>query len=271
METLAYLHHQLAYDDPEQYEVTFDWDSLHPGQHSSLSQFPGQTLFRLTALVAGLGVLLTSNQAWAVLRHGDMDVSTLQNDLIRSGYLSPGLATGRFLDLTESAVRQLQRDCGIAVDGVVGPQTQSCLHGQLPSPPTGGGVLRFGSQGPAVTSLQQDLVQLGYLSPNLVTGFFGAQTEQAVKQAQAACGIHIDGVVGPATRACISNSLAGSPQRPVTGPIVVQPSVIRPVVTNPVIINRPVVVTQPVVAVSQPSETRTVVLSDGTVIEVAVR
>lgn len=263
METLGYLHHHLAYEDPDRYEVTLNWDSLGIGQSYHLGALSGKGAFRLAALAAGLGVLLTSNQAWALLRHGDMDVAALQNDLISTGYLSPGLATGRFLDLTETAVRQLQQDCGVAVDGVVGPQTQACLHGRSPSPPTGGGVLRFGSQGAAVTALQQDLVRLGLLGSNSVTGFFGAQTERAVMMAQENCGIRADGVVGSQTRACISSSSAGTPT---IRPVVVQPSVIRPIVTNPVIINRPVI------EVSQPApETRTVVLSDGTVIEVAVR
>jgi peptidoglycan hydrolase-like protein with peptidoglycan-binding domain len=258
METLAYLHHHAVYEEPERYELASDW---------ALQSWSSRGPLRLMALATGFSVLLLSNPVWAMLRHGDMDVATLQNDLIRAGYLDQGLATGRFLELTDAAVRQLQRDCGIAVDGIVGPQTQACLHGRLPAPPTGGGVLRRGDRGPEVVALQEDLVRIGYLRSSAITGFFGEQTEWAVIRVQQDCGIRADGVVGPQTRACISSGVAGRPvPPPTTRPIVVEPSVVRPiVVTNPTVINRPTI------EVNQVSETRTVVLSDGTVIEVAIR
>lgn len=59
-----------------------------------------------------------------VLRKGarGWDVVTLQRLLTRKGF-SPGAADGVFGPMTKRAVRRFQRDRGLTVDGIVGPQT----------------------------------------------------------------------------------------------------------------------------------------------------
>ncbi|MEW5859550.1 MAG: peptidoglycan-binding domain-containing protein [Cyanobacteriota bacterium] len=59
-------------------------------------------------------------------------------------------------------------------------------------------VLRLGTQGPAVTRLQQRLRTLGFFK-GAVNGVFGATTQTAVKAAQQRFKLDADGVVGPAT------------------------------------------------------------------------
>ncbi len=59
-------------------------------------------------------------------------------------------------------------------------------------------VLRLGTQGPAVTSLQQRLRTLGFFK-GTVNGVFGETTHTAVKAAQQRFKLEADGVVGPAT------------------------------------------------------------------------
>ena len=54
------------------------------------------------------------------------DVETLQRILRGRGY-GDLAANGSFDEATESAVRRFQRDAGLAVDGVVGPQTRPAL------------------------------------------------------------------------------------------------------------------------------------------------
>jgi hypothetical protein len=54
------------------------------------------------------------------------DVRTLQLILATRGY-GPPSATGLFDGVTEAAVKRFQRDAGLAVDGVVGPQTRPVL------------------------------------------------------------------------------------------------------------------------------------------------
>lgn len=82
------------------------------------------------------------------------------------------------------------------------------LHGNAPA--TGGGAggqptLSQGASGPAVTTLQNDLDQLGAnLSQD---GSFGPLTRQAVVSFQASHGLTPDGVVGPLTWGAINAAL----------------------------------------------------------------
>ena len=55
------------------------------------------------------------------------DVSVLEFFLARRN-LGPGVVDGRFTDRTASAVRRLQRQKNLVVDGVVGPQTLAALQ-----------------------------------------------------------------------------------------------------------------------------------------------
>lgn len=64
---------------------------------------------------------------------------------------------------------------------------------------TNGQILKRGSQGPAVQELQRKLTAQGF-STNGVDGFFGLNTENAVRQFQKARKLTADGIVGPATK-----------------------------------------------------------------------
>lgn len=69
------------------------------------------------------------------------DVGDLQRRLLELGH-DPGSPDESFGPLTEAAVRELQRDAGIAVDGVVGPQTRAAMDRAAPktlpkAPPAG--------------------------------------------------------------------------------------------------------------------------------------
>lgn len=82
------------------------------------------------------------------------------------------------------------------------------LHGYTPASGGGGGgqpTLQQGASGPAVTTLQNDLDQLGYnLSQD---GSFGPATRAAVVSFQGSHGLAADGVVGPLTWAGINAAL----------------------------------------------------------------
>lgn len=68
-------------------------------------------------------------------------------------------------------------------------------------------VLKRGSSGPDVLSLQSILKQLGF-DPNSVDGVFGSGTEAAVIAFQQSKGLAPDGIVGPNTMAALQASAA---------------------------------------------------------------
>ena len=115
-----------------------------------------------------------------------IDVQALQYLLTAAGY--PAAADGVFGSGTNTAVRNFQAARGLAVDGVVGPNTWGALAVTI----------RQGSSGNAVRALQVQLnAKRG--AGLVVDGVFGSGTNTAVRNFQSHAGIGIDGVVGPTT------------------------------------------------------------------------
>ena len=56
-----------------------------------------------------------------------------------------------------------------------------------------------------VEFLQKRLLELGYRLPSGADGWFGPETEAAVKEFQRRNGLEVDGIVGPITWACLKN------------------------------------------------------------------
>jgi len=127
---------------------------------------------------------------------------------------------------TTNAVRQFQARFGLAVDGVVGPNTWrrmyevfSAAQGQIPLPPQPpqppvipppttfppfpGVLLRRGSTSANVRTLQQMLNNSRRLYSAVpavtVDGIFGPLTENSVRTFQRFAGLTVDGIVGPIT------------------------------------------------------------------------
>jgi peptidoglycan hydrolase-like protein with peptidoglycan-binding domain len=204
METLAYLHHSTAFERPEEYEITFDWEQVNLLDAAAASKLSSKGAMYLLAATCGLGVTVAAGEAQAALFPGDSgtSVATLQRALLNAGYDIPGAVTTFYGPQTAAAVRQLQADCGISVDGIFGAASEQCLYGGGTGP-IGSGLLRFGSTGSEVTAWQNALISAGYSVPGAPSTFFGSATDAATRRLQADCGIAVDGVVGPATRACI--------------------------------------------------------------------
>ncbi len=168
------------------------------------------------------------------------EVTALQNDLKRLGYLSEE-ATGYFGNATEAAVRKVQQEYGYEADGIAGQVTLSLvdrLRGRSSSTaakPTASKttaskttaatvsntsktantsnaitakLLKEGDENSSVKALQQQLIKLGYLDTK-ATGFYGPATVSAVKKLQKKYGYKADGITGSGTLTLLSKLASG--------------------------------------------------------------
>ena len=143
-----------------------------------------------------------------LVREGDQNhpVKTLQYLLRARGHTVT--VDGSFGPKTDAAVRAFQQQKGLAVDGIVGPNTWSALIITV----------KKGSQGDAVRGVQEEF-QFRNLSGDpgtglAVDGIFGPKTDAAVRDFQNALhqdipSVTVDGIVGPVTwRALVSGMLS---------------------------------------------------------------
>lgn len=159
--------------------------------------------------------LLTSASAYASSKiikkeMQGSEVTSLQKDLKKLGYLSSSAPTGYYGNLTVKAVKQMQAEYGYDADGIAGETTLALidrllgrnLKAQSGTVQTSNGILKEGVEGSAVLALQKDLKKLGYLSAE-PTGYFGEATSAAVRNLQKKNGIDSDGMAGNSTLALV--------------------------------------------------------------------
>lgn len=164
-----------------------------------------------TSVVLMLGTVPVSAASILKKEMKGSEVTSLQKDLKKLGYLSVD-PTGYYGDLTVNAVKKLQKDYGYSADGIVGSTTFALIErmlGKDQKSTTGSGsaqVLKYGMESSTVTTLQKNLVKLGFLKAT-PTGYFGSATEAAVKKLQSKHGFQADGVVGSQTQALITKLL----------------------------------------------------------------
>jgi peptidoglycan hydrolase-like protein with peptidoglycan-binding domain len=145
---------------------------------------------------------------WPEIRQGAKEhpVPTLQYLLRARGHTVT--VDGTFGSQTDAAVRSFQQQKGLAVDGIVGPQTWGKLIVEV----------RQGAQGDAVRGVQEEF-QFRNLSGDpskglAVDGIFGPKTDAAVRGFQSAIhadvpSMSVDGIVGPMTwQALVSGMLS---------------------------------------------------------------
>ena len=132
------------------------------------------------------------------------DVEYVQNRLIEKGYSLPSYgADGYYGGETEDAIRQLQADAGIGVDGICGDDTRAIIDSSFVRPDRPeypGYLIYYGQVSEDVRTIQLRLIELGYDCGYCgADGFFGADTERAVMDFQNDNGLDPDGIVGELT------------------------------------------------------------------------
>ncbi len=140
-------------------------------------------------------------------------VRRLQTRLQELGYYI-SRQDGVYLSDDITAVRAFQSANRLKIDGKAGYQTQSLLYSEnavRASNESGGGnvntsaVLRYGSEGAEVTTLQNKLIELGYLS-GTADGKFGTSTKKALADFQKSNGLTRDGIAGSKTMEALFGS-----------------------------------------------------------------
>jgi len=201
-ETSAHLHFELH--DPDGVIVN-PYNALLAAQRSLVCSAPDP---------GPLDDLLTSADLIRLESRGPA-VARLQSIALSFGH-DPGPVDGIFGPYTEVAVRALQADLAVTVDGVAGDETRSAIaavvpileHASVLEPD--GRLLRFGATGSDVAHLQS-LLSLAGAEPGTADGSFGSRTRAAVRTIQEAAGLTPDGVVGKNTRTALLRQLGAAP------------------------------------------------------------
>jgi len=161
---------------------------------------------KLRILAMGLLVFfLLSSSAFAAQNTGTITGNRVN---LRSG---PGLGYGRLAYLYQGQKVTVQGQTGewyhVNYQGKEGYVYGRYLSRSSSMPNAGStsshNLLRYGSSGSAVKTLQGNLIYLGYLQ-DTADGIFGNLTLEAVRRYQLKNGLAVDGIAGPATQSAIA-------------------------------------------------------------------
>ena len=176
-------------------------DNAHCKSSSNL--LPGDILVTKTKghTVAVISIPNTNSNDGSLKRGSKgAKVKELQTKLNKVG--NNLVVDGSFGSATEKAVKDFQKKYGLAVDGIVGPNTTKKLDEVITSnpKPVATATLKKGSKGENVKTLQRNLNEV--LGTNInVDGSFGPNTETTVKAFQKKYGLAVDGIYGPKSAA----------------------------------------------------------------------
>jgi peptidoglycan hydrolase-like protein with peptidoglycan-binding domain len=128
METLAYLHLALTYEEP----LTSEEVALNSSKLQLVVR-QGRALLKrgnycLLAWGTAIGLCTATPNALAVLQQGDQNpqVTRVQKRLQELKFF-PEEPTGYFGEVTVDAVKKFQRDRGMTPDGIIGAETEAAL------------------------------------------------------------------------------------------------------------------------------------------------
>lgn len=130
------------------------------------------------------------------------DVLALQKRLMELGYLAIDEPTSYFGNATKAAVKLFQRQHDLQQDGICGEETMNLIYTEEAKPY----VMLEGAEGDDIESFQEQLVELGYLGGDQVTGYYGTDTVSAVKKFQHRNHLTEDGKAGEKTLEAINSA-----------------------------------------------------------------
>ena len=157
--------------------------------------------------------MLYSDEAKAkALSYGDTAeiLKTYQERLKKLNYYN-GAINGIFNSELRDAVKAFQNKNGLIADGAIGATTAELLMSDEAQPSS----YSLGDSGDMVKKIQQRLVELKYMTG--ATGYFGENTETAVKRFQTINGLKADGKIGEKTLEVLFSDSAKKYTKPSTG------------------------------------------------------
>ncbi len=128
----------------------------------------------------------------------DARVAELQTRLMELDYMEADEPTDFYGGITKYSLQLFQRAHELQVDGIAGETTLRLLYSEEARPY----VTRLGDRGTDVEEFQKRLRELRFLSSR-PTGYFGTDTEKAVKAFQHRNKLEEDGKIGAQTREAI--------------------------------------------------------------------
>ena len=129
------------------------------------------------------------------------DVLVLQKRLMELGYLAIDEPTSYYGHATKEAVKLFQRQHELQQDGICGAETIAMIYEEGAKPY----VMTEGAEGDDIESFQDQLVELGYLESNQVTGYYGTDTVEAVTKFQNRNHLSKDGKAGEKTLEAVNS------------------------------------------------------------------
>lgn len=168
------------------------------------------------ASAAPTPINLNSPSCPTLVKQGENDGCVVELQSLLNQHAASLGVDGAFGSTTLSAVRIFQSQAGIAVDGVVGPNTKDALYSASTSLPASINLnssqcptlIRQGDSGGCVVEVQSLLNQHG--AHLVLDGSFGPATLAAVTSFQSSAGLTSDGVVGPNTKNALYNGTGTS-------------------------------------------------------------
>lgn len=237
------VYNPAAQETPE---VTLPWNDMWNvtptptmGAGNVVAVTTSGLISRITPpLVTGSAATPTPTAAATSLKVGSTgaEVRKLQTRLKELGYYK-GSVDGDFGTGTETAVKAFQQQNGLTVDGKAGTATQNALYSSsakrapatitatprrtaTPTPratsvPDTDDYLEVGQSGSKVRTLQNRLIELGWMDGSADGSYAGA-TEYAVKAFQKKHGLWEDGKAGPDTLSILYSTRASKSSSPVS-------------------------------------------------------